>query len=234
MATSRYLVVVYVVTGGLQGPDLGSDEQETILVTWVVVDVTNCKVVAVHYNPVKPRSTSADTISNTSEASNSTLKTARNLAGLSEEQVKNAKPLETVIDELDQFVKTKLTNGSQFTLITDGQLHLRQVIHPETCKKSIPLADYWYSFHDLRKEFCKFYHKPASEVQSVQDMIKYLGLEPDGSAESAMQTVQNMAKVITRLVNDGKFVQLPRLPPPAINLSIYHSIPSQIKFINSH
>lgn len=197
MATSRYLVVVYVATGGLQGPNLGSDEQETILVTWVVVDVTNCKVIAVHYNPVKPRNSDIND-------NNVTLKSARNLAGISEEQVKNAKPLETVIEEMDQFVKTKLNNGATFTLITDGQLHLRQVIHPEACKKSISLADYWYSFYDLRKEFCKFYQKSTRDVQSVQDMIKYLGLEPDGSAESAMQTVQNMAQVITRLIIDGK------------------------------
>lgn len=44
MATTRYLVVVYVVTSGLHGDDLGSDEEEVILFAWLVVDITNCKV----------------------------------------------------------------------------------------------------------------------------------------------------------------------------------------------
>ncbi len=44
MATTRYLVVVYVVTAGLHADDLGCDEEETLLFAWVVVDITNCKV----------------------------------------------------------------------------------------------------------------------------------------------------------------------------------------------
>lgn len=44
MATTRYLVVVYVVTAGLHADDLGADEEETVLLAWVVVDITNCKV----------------------------------------------------------------------------------------------------------------------------------------------------------------------------------------------
>lgn len=45
MATTRYLVVVYVVTAGLHdGDDLGSDEEEIVLFTWLVIDITNCKV----------------------------------------------------------------------------------------------------------------------------------------------------------------------------------------------
>ena len=43
MAT-RYLVVVYIVTAGLDENDLGSDEEEIVLFTWLVIDVTNCKV----------------------------------------------------------------------------------------------------------------------------------------------------------------------------------------------
>lgn len=44
MATTKYLVVVYVVTAGLHADDLGSDEEEVVLLTWVVVDISNCKV----------------------------------------------------------------------------------------------------------------------------------------------------------------------------------------------
>ena len=44
MATTRYLVVVYVVTAGLHDEDLGSDEEEVVLFTWLVVDISNSKV----------------------------------------------------------------------------------------------------------------------------------------------------------------------------------------------
>ena len=44
MATTRYLVVVYVVTAGLHGDELGSDEEEIVLFAWLVVDISNCKV----------------------------------------------------------------------------------------------------------------------------------------------------------------------------------------------
>lgn len=41
---ARYLVGVYTVTAGLQEESLGSDEQEIVLFSWVVVDLTNTKV----------------------------------------------------------------------------------------------------------------------------------------------------------------------------------------------
>lgn len=42
--STRYLVVIYTVTAGLHGDDLGSDEAEVVQLTWAVVDVQNCKV----------------------------------------------------------------------------------------------------------------------------------------------------------------------------------------------
>lgn len=44
MATTKYLVVVYVVTAGLHADDLGSDEEEIVLFVRVVIDISNCKV----------------------------------------------------------------------------------------------------------------------------------------------------------------------------------------------
>ncbi|CAG2159390.1 unnamed protein product [Oppiella nova] len=43
LSGKRYLVVVYVVTAGLHDDDLGCDEEETVLLAWVVVDQTNAK-----------------------------------------------------------------------------------------------------------------------------------------------------------------------------------------------
>ena len=47
MARTRYLVVVYVVTAGLHGEDLGSDEEDIVLFSWLVVDISNCRVCTV-------------------------------------------------------------------------------------------------------------------------------------------------------------------------------------------
>lgn len=90
---------------------------------------------------------------------------ARETFGISEELIKTSgQPIEVILDELDQFVKTKChsESGRTFALITDGQNHLRQVIHPQTAQRNIQLASYFYSFYDLRKEFCKFYQLPNS------------------------------------------------------------------------
>lgn len=129
----------------------------------------------------------------------------RNSYSLNDETiVKSGQPLEAIIEELDQFSKGKLhsESGRSFTIITDGQLHLRQVLHPEACTKGITLPSYFSSFYDLRKEFKKFYRNPS--INSIQDMTNYLCMEPDASADSAIQKVQDMAKIIIRLINDGQ------------------------------
>ncbi|XP_054722773.1 LOW QUALITY PROTEIN: RNA-binding protein fusilli-like [Uloborus diversus] len=132
--------------------------------------------------------------------------------GLSEEQVKTGQPLEQVVEQLDQFVQTKIIpdgHGRNFHLVTDGQLHLRQVLHPEACQKHISLPDYYYSFFDLRKEFRKLYS--SEEIHSIQEMLNYLGLESDGSAEFSMQQVQNIAKIARRLTEDGHIFEQPEI-----------------------
>lgn len=47
----RYLVVVYVVTAGLHGDDLGSDEEEIVHFAWLVLDVQTNKVSVIYLGP---------------------------------------------------------------------------------------------------------------------------------------------------------------------------------------
>lgn len=44
MANSEYLVVIYVVTNGLHGDDLGSDEEDLLLFAWLVLDIKASQV----------------------------------------------------------------------------------------------------------------------------------------------------------------------------------------------
>lgn len=62
-------------------------------------------------------------------------------------------------------------NNPGFRLFTDGQLPLRQCLHPEACRKSIELPLFYTKFHDLRKEVARFTGKPDDIPQSVSDML---------------------------------------------------------------
>ncbi|XP_075530023.1 epithelial splicing regulatory protein fusilli isoform X3 [Dermacentor variabilis] len=194
MAATRFAVVVHLVTAGQQGDALGSDEQDTIVFSWLVVDLANNKVVAVQQNLVKPRSCDVN--------ENVISESCRTEYGISEEQLKNAVPLEQVIDQFSQWARARLEAeaGGQFYFVTDGQLPLRQALHPEAVRHGILLPDTFYHFFDLRKEFQAFYGKA---VDSVQDMLAYLSMEPDASAEVITRHVQDMAKIILRLNMDG-------------------------------
>lgn len=59
-----------------------------------------------------------------------------------------------------------------FRFVTDGQLSLRQCLHPEACSKNIELPSYYYMFHDLRKDFRAFYNAPPEqELNSITDLV---------------------------------------------------------------
>ncbi|CAL1286236.1 unnamed protein product [Larinioides sclopetarius] len=195
---AKYLVAIYTVTAGLH-EELGCDEQEIVLFSWVVVDLTNTKVVAAQTHIVKPRGCDVN--------ENALSDGCKTELGLSEEQVKTGQPLEQVIEQLDQFIQAKLGHDTPFHLVTDGQIHLRQVLHPEASQKNIHLPHYYHSFFDLRKEFRKLYN--SEEIHCIQDMLNHLAMESDATAEFSMQQVQNIAKIVLRLVQDGHTFETP-------------------------
>ena len=73
--------------------------------------------------------------------------------GIHEADIKGAPPLSSVIRQFDILARDVLGGGDNFTLVTDGQLHLRQCLYPEAVRKNISLPHYYQRFHDLRKEF---------------------------------------------------------------------------------
>lgn len=56
--------------------------------------------------------------------------------------------------------------------MTDGQLPLRQCLHPEACRKDLDLPTYYSIFHDLRKEVAKFTAKGEEPPQSIATMLE--------------------------------------------------------------
>ena len=92
----------------------------------------------------------------------------RNDYELTDEVLKSAATLEAVIDQFETDVARKSLNYN-FTLVTDGQLHIRQCLFPEAQRKNIKLPSYYYTFHDLRKEYMAA--TPNSTVLSIKDML---------------------------------------------------------------
>uniref|UniRef100_A0A452S3V5 Epithelial splicing regulatory protein 1 n=1 Tax=Ursus americanus TaxID=9643 RepID=A0A452S3V5_URSAM len=143
-ASPDYLVVLFGITAGATGAKLGSDEKELILLLWKVVDLANKKVGQLHEVLVRP-----DQLELTEDCKEETKIDAESLS--------SAPQLDQALRQFNQSVSNELNIGvgTSFCLCTDGQLHVRQILHPEASKKNVLLPECFYSFFDLRKEFKK-------------------------------------------------------------------------------
>ena len=92
--------------------------------------------------------------------------------------------LEHAIEQFDQYLRHLFqlrdhddVSRDQFVFVTDGQLPLRQCLHPEACKKNIPLPNYYNCFIDLHKEVFHFVHK--SDTTSILQSLAYHSSIPE-------------------------------------------------------
>ena len=90
--------------------------------------------------------------------------------GLTEANIKEALPLEAVIRQFDSELTSRQIPTDSICLVTDGALPIRQTLFPETQRKGISLPNYYYRYHDLRKEFASAF--PDSDATEVEDMLK--------------------------------------------------------------
>ncbi|XP_069757629.1 epithelial splicing regulatory protein 2 isoform X1 [Narcine bancroftii] len=192
-ASHDSLVVLYGATAGASGAKLGSDERELVLLVWQVVDLHNKKVGDVHRIPVK--------------ADNPELsEQCKEQLGVRAEEIDKAEPFERVIAQFNQFVSSELKalGRSSYCLCTDGQLLVRQVLHPEASKKNLVLLDCFYSFYDLPKEFEKCCSDAASTKElSISSMAEYLELSTDDAVnEFGVFEVTTMSAIILHLINE--------------------------------
>ncbi|KAK3085541.1 hypothetical protein FSP39_004993 [Pinctada imbricata] len=194
---SSHILVIFCATAGKNGEELGVDEEQIVLFVYLLFDITNCKVVAVQQHYVKPQPNELSETVLTEDCKQET--------GLQEETIKNSQPMEHVLDEFDRFLSSKGVHpehgGKTFCILTDGQAHLRQCLHPEASNKNITLPTYFHKFYDLRKEFKKFYK--TDNITNIKAMLDYLGIQEVHSVEYGVRQCQEMASVLHRLVNDG-------------------------------
>ncbi|KAM9353296.1 epithelial splicing regulatory protein 1 isoform 2-T2 [Symphorus nematophorus] len=216
-----YLVVLFTATSGASGELLGSDEKELVQLIWQLVDVKNKKLGKVNELLIKPDLTDLtekkeeegeeeeDVVEESVEEEN----------GSKADCVFTATSLETALNLFHLQLTNEVNSagaGTSVCLCTDGQLHIRQVIHPEAASKNILVPDCFYSFFDLRKEFKK--HFPASDLKAlnVHIMAESLSIPADVPAmwdpsaaldpsavlpaEVAVQQVQIMANIVLALL----------------------------------
>ncbi|KFP72887.1 Epithelial splicing regulatory protein 2, partial [Acanthisitta chloris] len=188
------LVVLFGATAGAYGAKLGSDERELILLVWQVVDLQSKKVGTLHKSLVK-----ADNLDLSDQC--------REVSGLTPEGLGKAEPLDRVLQQFSQLVSSdlKVLGRNSYTLCSDGQLLIRQVLHPETSKKNFQLSDCFYSFYDLRKEFHACYPSSAAvKDQTIKTMAEYLGLGTDETEEDfGVWQVKTMVAIIFSLLSES-------------------------------
>lgn len=214
-----YLVVVFTATSGASGELLGSDEKELVRLVWQLVNVNDKTLGKVNELLIRP-----DPSDSTEE------RTDEDVVVECKEEDETASGADCLYTatSLDSGINTfnlQLTNevnsagaGTSVCLCTDGQLHIRQVIHPEAASKNILVPDCFYSFFDLRKEFQK--HFPASDLKALNAhiMAESLNLSVDVPsawdpaanqdqmaplpAEVAVQQVRLMTNVILALLSE--------------------------------
>ncbi|XP_072250417.1 epithelial splicing regulatory protein 1 isoform X4 [Leuresthes tenuis] len=212
-----YLVVLFTATSGASGELLGSDEKELVQLAWQLVDVKNKTLGRVNELLIKPdlsdlteEKEEEDVVEESQEEENG-----------SGDCVSTA----TSIDSALNLFNLQLTNevnsasaGTSLCLCTDGQLHIRQVIHPEAASKNILVPDCFHSFFDLRKEFKN--HFPASDLKTLNAHVMAESLsipvdtpttwDPSASqdpsaalpAEVAVQQVRLLASIVLALLSD--------------------------------
>ncbi|XP_062841758.1 epithelial splicing regulatory protein 1 [Trichomycterus rosablanca] len=186
-----YLVLLYTTTSGASGELLGSDEKEIVQLVWQVLNLTTKETGAVNEVLVKP-----ECVELTDEC--------RDASGLSEEALSAAIPLEQALNQINQSLCSELDTGagSSFCLCTDGQLHLRQVLHPEASSKNILLPECFFSFFDLRKEYKKCF--PSEDKLSDLDlkvMADYLNVDSSVCSFTALK-VHQMSSIALALISE--------------------------------
>lgn len=203
MIGPHHVCILYVATAGLQGPLMGSDEQEIVLLIYVIIDVVQNKIVGVQQYPIRP------VMADVNENILSEQLTAESV--LTDDLIKSSgRQLEDAINEFDSYCVSLHIDphNAGFRIVTDGQLPLRQCLHPESVRKYFDLPFYYSMFHDLRKEVARF--KGKDEVlQSVADMLEYLELKPEAENEFYKREAKDMVNIVQHLLANGHRFDVP-------------------------
>lgn len=202
-----YLVIFFCGTLGNNDPEfLGSDESDIIIIVWQLLDLIENQTGDIHYIYVRP-DTPYDI---TEEWSTHT--------GIRNDTLRTAIPFQEAIQQFEQTLRNELNRKGRtckFFLCTDGQCHLRQVLHPTAMRRNFELPEFFYSFFDLRKEFRSCF-APVDEnsnivypesVESpnmpVKQMLQYLNVAvPSAYGTLGVDHVMRMSTVVQVMLTE--------------------------------
>lgn len=206
-----HLVVVHLTTAGLNGDSLGVDEQEIVMMSYLLLEIDTNQIIGVQCHYVKPN----NTFYTEDQEECFIQEDCRKATGISEESFKQAKILEVALNDLDRFIASKGIPPENLCICTDGPLHLRQVLFPEVTRKNIPLKSYLFQYFDIQTEFRKVY-STAEEKLNSSSMLSYIGFDADSSPEYGVRCVQDMATILQRLIADGLKMTSPEVINPRL------------------
>ncbi|XP_039256749.2 epithelial splicing regulatory protein 1-like [Styela clava] len=179
-----YLVLLFCGTLGNNDPELlGSDESDIIIIVWQLLDLVENQTGDIHYIYIRPSSNihlSEEWIKET---------------GISEETLQSAISFGEAIQQFEQTLRNELNSKGRtckFFLCTDGQCHLRQVLHPTAMRQDIALPEFFHSFFDLRKEFRNCF--PGTTTDHNANIIETD--EMDGYSRQSTVSVEQMLEYL--------------------------------------
>lgn len=82
--------------------------------------------------------------------------------------------------QFDSYLRSLKIDQNNICLVTDGQLPLRQCLHPEAVTKDIHLPSYYWKFSDLKKDYVQSRLQQSTQNSSsaANDDSKLPNLQP--------------------------------------------------------
>lgn len=85
--------------------------------------------------------------------------------------------------QFDSYLRSLKIDQNNICLVTDGQLPLRQCLHPEAVTKDIHLPSYYWKFSDLKKDYSqsnsqKLLQHSSNSSSAANDISKLPNTQP--------------------------------------------------------
>lgn len=130
--------------------------------------------------------------------------------GLNEDEIKTALTLDQVLIEIEKQLQSAATAACHVSFITDGALHLRMCLIPESTTKEIPLSDLYFRYYDLRKEVKKF-TKVNEPINCLNDILDLLEIEKADGGIYGVKQCSAIVRVLEKLTSCGHVFHEPEL-----------------------
>lgn len=216
-STFSNLVMLHFTTAGLNGESLGVDEQEIVMMSFMLLNTGSNEVVESECLYIRPN----NTFYTDDQTESFVQEECRKVTGISEESFEKSKTLAVALDDLDRFITSKgLATSESFCICTEGSLHLRQVLFPEATRKDISLKPYMFKYFDVQSEFKKLYNHDGGEGEEKLDtakMLSYLGFEANAKApDYGTRCLTDSVTILQRLFADGLTLTTPEVINPRL------------------